>query len=268
MTVEQLNELRQERANLEAKLEQLQERLKDFYDLIPLGLAGELLTDVAEQLTYERKHKANKFKEEDVEKKIDEILEELEEEKRNLNIPVTRSIRDFYEKQIKELIRKHFFADVPKTETFKILHDFSDAKTNEFIALVQNLKTSFKDSFKNLYAEYSQTKSQIEQIARNINQAERDADNDYISELRNKKENLDKQIGSIEDQIISLKAKRLNLVEEMKALRQKQESLRKKIDASRRFSAMDEKAQQVIARLRQFIKTFKEEKNNLLNATF
>ncbi|MFY8187472.1 MAG: AAA family ATPase, partial [Flavobacterium sp.] len=72
MTLEQLNKLKEEESGLNNKLSQLQDDLKELFDFIPFGLAGETLMEVAIQLTNEKNYRTNKFIQEDVGEKIDD----------------------------------------------------------------------------------------------------------------------------------------------------------------------------------------------------
>lgn len=267
MTLEQLNSLKEEEAILNGKLSQLQEALKDLFDLIPFGLAGETLMEVSTQLTNEQNLRTNKFIQEDVGQKTNKILDDLEQEKKSFPTAIPTEIRNFYEAQIKNLVRKHFFSDAPELPSnFEALHDFSDAETNEFNGLINNLKHTFKESFTRLNDEYSRSKNQLDSIRRKIRDAEKDAEDEYIASLRSDKERLDLRVMSIEKDIYDLKERIGGLKNDVKSLKQRQEELRKKIDDSRKYSAKEEKAQEVIDRLKDFIKSFKEAKKKSLEA--
>ncbi|PIV17295.1 MAG: DNA sulfur modification protein DndD, partial [Flavobacteriales bacterium CG03_land_8_20_14_0_80_35_15] len=261
MTLEQLNKLKEEEAILNNKLTQLQDDLKDLFDLIPFGLAGETLMEVSTQLSNEKNYKTNKFIQEDVGEKTNKILDDIEQEKKLFPTAIPTEIRNFYEDQIKKLVRKHFFADTPELPSnFEALHDFSDAETNELNGLVNNLKHTFKEVFTRLNDEYSRSKNQLDSIRRKIRDAEKDAEDEYISNLRSEKESLDKRVLSIENDIYDFKEKIGSFKNDIKTLKQRQEELRKKIDDSRKYSAKEEKAQELINKLRTFIKSLKEEK--------
>ena len=267
MTLEQLNKLKEEEGILNIKLTQLQDELKELFDLIPFGLAGETLMEVSTQLTNEKNYKTNKFIQENVGEKTNKILDDIEQEKKSFPTAIPIEIRNFYENQIKNLVRKHFFADTPELPTnFEALHDFSGAETNELNGLVNNLKHTFKEVFTRLNDEYSRSKNQLDSIRRKIRDAEKDAEDEYISNLRSEKERLDLRVMSIEKDIYDYKEKIGGLKNNIKTLKQRQEELRKKIDDSRKYSAKEEKAQEVIDRLKGFIKSFKEEKKKSLES--
>lgn len=259
MTLEQLNELKSEKEGLESTINNLQEDLKDLFDLIPFGLAGETLMDVSSQLENEKKYKENKFKQENVGEKTNLILDDLEEEKKSFNGVISTDIRNFYETQIKNLIKKHFFSDVPDfSETHTTLHDFSDVETNELNTLVNTLKNTFRDKFTSINDKYSRSKNDLDSIRRKINAAEKDTEDEYIAKLRADKERLDHRVISIGNDIDDLREKIGSFKAEMKTLKQRQEDLRKKIDDSRRYSEKDSITQRQIENLKHFIKEFKD----------
>jgi len=258
MTVEQLNELKASEKELNDKIFNLQNDLKELFDLIPFGLAGETLMNVSTQLSNERNYEENKYKQEDVKIKIKRILDDIEAEKKNYKGVIDTEIRDFYEEQIKKLVKKHFFPDVPELPSiFKQLHDFSSMQTNELNTLINNLKHTFRDVFTKLNDNYLRSKSDIDSIRRKIRMAEKDAEDDYIANLRIAKKRLDDRIFSIDKDIYDLSEKIGGLKNEIKTIKQRQEELRKKIDDSRRYSEKDRKTQEIISQLRDFIKEFK-----------
>lgn len=267
MTLEQLNKLKEDESSLNNKLSLLQDNLKELFDLIPFGLAGETLMEVSNQLANEKNYRTNKFIQEDVGEKTNKILDEIEQEKKLFTAAIPTEIRNFYENQIKNLVRKYFFADAPELPSnFESLHDFSDAESNELNGLVNNLKHTFKEAFTRISDEYSRSKNQLDSIRRKIRDAEKDAEDEYISNLRSEKERLDLRVKSIEKDIYDYKEKIGGLKNDNKTLKQRQEELRKKIDDSRKYSSKEEKAQEVIDRLKGFIKSFKEEKKKSLES--
>ena len=265
MTLEQLNKLKEDEAELNQNLIKLQDELKGLFDLIPFGLAGETLMEISTQLTNEKNFRVNKFIQEDVAEKTKRILDDLEEKKKSFPGVIPTDIRNFYEHQISKLVKKYFFADTPELPSnFEALHDFSDAEANELNELVNNLKNTFREIFTRLNDEYSRTKNSYDSIRRRIRDAEKDAEDEYISSLREEKGRYDKRSISIENEIGDMKEKIGGLKNNLKSLRQRQEELRKKIDDSRKYSAKEEKAQRLINKLKDFIKSFKEEKKKSL----
>ena len=259
ITVDEINNLKNEETDLEKKLSSIQNELTSLFALIPFGLAGETLMEVSEQIKKERVYEENKYRQEDIQEKTTKILQEIDDEKKRFEGVVPVSVRDFYETQIKRLIKKHFFADVPDiSSSFQVLHDFSSAQANEINTLINNLKFSFKESFGRISDSYSRTRSDIDSLRRKIRNAESDAEDEYISELRKNKDVLDQRISDIEDEIRSLYEKIGEAKLQIKTSRQEQESLRKKLDESRTYTEKDHKTQQLLNSLKVFIREFKD----------
>jgi DNA sulfur modification protein DndD len=265
MTLEQLNRLKDEEISLNINLTTLQDELKEHFDLIPFGLAGETLMEVSTQLNNEKNYRLNMFIQNDVGIKTTKILDDIEQEKKQFPTVIPTEVRNFYENQIKKLVRKYFFSDSPELPTnFESFHDFSDAETNELNVLVNSLKHTFRDVFTRLHEDYTRSKNKLDSIRRKIRDAEKDAEDEYISSLRNEKERLDLRLISIEKDIYENKEKTGGFKNSIKTLRQRQDELRKRIDDSRKYSAKEEKAQEIINRLKGFIRSFKEEKKKSL----
>lgn len=265
MTIDELNLLKDEQSKLELKKLDVQESLKDYFDIIPFALAGETIMNISEQLTNERNLIEQKYKQEDVTSKINQIKQEIEQQRINEKLYFDTNVRDFYESQIVKLIKKHFFSDIPDVpENFLALHDFSNSESNEFNQLVNTIKHSFKETFARLNTEYSFLKNQLDSIGRKIRDAEKSAEDEYIADLRKKKEILDKRILSINNEIETINQKVGELNNQIKIFKQKQEILRKKIDESSEYSEKEQKTKQIINRLQNFIALFKEEKKKSL----
>ena len=265
ITLEQLNQLKEEEKELNSKIENLQVDLKELFDLIPFGLAGEVLMETSNQLKAESDFRNNKHIQDNVVEKTNNILDDLEKEKKDFPAIIPKDIRNFYEEQITRLVKKYFFSEIQEfPKNFETLHDFSEAETNELNHLINNLKHTFKDVYTKIYSEYSKTKTTLDSKRRKIRDAEKDSEDEYVSNLRNEKERLDKRNTSIENDIEFSKIKIHDLKNNIKSLKQRQEDLRKKIDESRSYSEKDQKAHEIISYLKNFIKSFKEEKKKSL----
>lgn len=265
MTVEELNILKDEEAALSAKIELLQESLKDSFDLIPFGLTGELMLDVSNQLEKESQFKNNKFKQDNVEDKTVEILNDLDNERVKAKMIIDTRIQEFYTKQFKYLVKKHFFADVIEIPNdFKTLHDFSETERNEFNSLISNLRSSFKNSFKRINVDYNLAKNEIRGIQVKIRDAEKNQENPLIASLKAKKDVLDIRNLTI-DGIISQHDQEIGVFKnEIKTSEAQKTELSKKIEVSRKNKAIDDKHTVLVSEIKDFITSFKAEKKKSL----
>lgn len=265
MSIEQLNELKDKETLLDNKLMELQNELKSLFDLIPFGLAGETLMEVSKQVNDERIRATNEYREDDVENKSDQFLDDLDKVKNESNIVVDIKVRRFYEDKIRELIRKHFYADIADLpEDFIPLHDFSDVQANEVNGIIQNLQHSFKSEFKRINQTYFSAKSEYESLRRQLSQAEKNAADTFIADQRKKKEELDQLIVDTELKIERLNQQLGELKGDLKTYKQQQEELRKKLDVSEDNKAKNDVIEEEIKDLKRFIIKFKEEKKKSL----
>lgn len=268
MSIEELNELKVEQAKLNQEIIIKQEDLRELFDIIPFALAGETMANVLEQINNERILSEQKFKQEDVSEKIDKIQADIENAKQKTDICFdsnTLKIRNFYEDQIKKLIKRYFFSDIIEfPDTFKVLHEFSNTQYNEFSQLINTIRHSFKDKFSQLNTEYSYIKNQLDSINRKLRDAENSAEDEYISSLREKKSVIESNIIRYDNEIEALSRKIGELLNQLKAYRQRQDILRKKIDESSVYSKKEKKTKQIILKLQTFIAQFKDAKKKSL----
>lgn len=265
MSVEELDKLNNRRIELDTALKDTEEGLKDFYSLIPFGLSGSLLAEVSTQLETEKAYKQNKLQLEGINDKTDTILGDIEEAKKSLRFPIDIKARDFYENQIRLLIRKHFYngLDDSKFEHFTTLHDFSQGQTEEFLRIIIKIKES-KSSFESLFYKYSKLKAELFSIEKNIREAEKKAESDYVQDLRARKDKLDREIDSIGVEIGKKQSEIESLKEQVIAHKKQKEILSKKIDVSVQNRAVDNEATRLIHTIRKFLIRFKDEKKKAL----
>lgn len=265
MSLEKLNELRENADGLRTSLQSYEAQLKDLYNLIPFALAGNLVSEVNHQLDEETAYKKNKLQQAGVKDQTENILNDLEQAKKSFNQHIDIRIRDFYENQIRTLVKKYFYHDVDlnRFEHFSLLHDFSEMEINSFNDLVFKIKNS-KSLFDKLNNEYSKAKAELFSIEKKIREAEKHAENDYVQELRRKKERIDNHIMRLmQDNADKLSRKR-QLVDQIAANRKQKDSLSKKIEVANKNKKVDTVAGKLIYKIQKFLISFKEQKKNAL----
>lgn len=265
MSADELMKLNNRKTELDTVLREADDSLKDLYSLIPFGLAGGLMAELSSQLETEKAYKQNKLQLEGVNDKTDVILGDIEDAKRNLPFPIDIKARNFYESQIRQLIKKHFYnvSDESKFEHFSTLHDFSQGQVEEFMHIIVKIKES-KSSFENLINKYTKAKAELYTIERNIREAEKKAESDYVQDLRRRKENIDRQIDSIGEEIGKKQSEIETLKNQVIAHKKQKEILSKKINVSDQNRAVDNEATRLIHTIQKFLIRFKEEKKKAL----
>lgn len=265
MSIDILNELKKSQEKLKDEVIEAQEGLKDLYNYIPFGLAGNVVSLVTGQLKEEKAYKQNKLQLEGVEEKADEILNDLDKARNHFNGHIDIKIRNFYENEIKKLIYKHFYNnfDVDKYKSFQTLHDFTELQHDDFLALVTKIKEC-KSSFESLSNKYSKAKAELYSIEKKIREAEKNAESDYIQTLRRKKIEKENHITELQQEIAHLSIQIEQKKEAIKAAKQKKEVLSKRIEVSDKNKKVDDEATRLIHTIQKFLLRFKDEKKKAL----
>lgn len=261
ITVEELQRLRKVEEELTKRQDELQNELKESFDIIPFAIAGEKFLEVSNQLENEANFKAAQFKEENVKGVTNKILTDLLITPKPGHLAIDHQVHKFYAETFEKLIRKHFFSDTPSLpEDFKVMHEFSDSERNELLAILSNLKFSFRESFKRINGDYIQSRNELNSVRRKLRDAEANQEDPIISEYRKQKESLDKSIIHIEETIEALirEAERHTIEKTQRGKRI--EELSRKLQVSDKNKEKDDVISRNISNLKVIIGKFKEQK--------
>ncbi len=265
ITIEELLHFRSAEEGLTLSLAALQNELKDSYDIIPFAIAGEKFLDVSVHLENEAAFKAAKYKDENVNDVTNKILTDLLIIPKPDKLAIDHQVHEFYANAFKLLIRKHFFSDTePLPEDFKVIHEFSDSERNELFAVLNNIKLSFRESFKRINGDYNQTRNELNAIRKRIKDAEANQEDPIISSYRKHKGDLDKEIIHIDDTIDSLNREIGELTNEKTNKGKTIETLSKKLKVSENNVQKDAIISRNIGNLKDFIAKFKAKKKQSL----
>lgn len=265
ITIEELQKLRDQEKDLDDRQTKLQNELKESYDIIPFAIAGEKFLEVAKQLENETNYKAAQFKEENVKGVTNKILTDLLNTEKPKDLPIDHQVHKFYADAFERLIRKHFFSDTPALPSdFNVIHDFSESEKSELFTVLNNIKLSFKESFKRINADYIQTKNELNAIRRKIREAESNQEDPIIAEYRKTRDNLENEIIKIDATIGSLNREIGTLTSEKTQKGKKIEELSRKLSVSEKNRQKDEIIARNISNLKEFISEFKAKKKKSL----
>lgn len=265
ITVEELQRLRLHEEDLTTHLSELQNQLKESYDIIPFAIAGEKFLEISRQLENESNYKTAKFKNENVNDITNKILTDLSLLEKPSTIVIDYQVQDYFANAFKKLIRKHFFSDTEVIhEDFKIIHEFSDSEKNELLAVLSNIRFSFRESFKRISGDFNQTKNELNVIRRKIRDAEANQEDPIIADYRKTKEELDREIIRIDDTVSSLDREIGELIGVKKQKGLQIETLSKKLNVSEKNKEKDAIITRNIQNLKDFITKFKAKKKESL----
>ena len=267
ISIEELQRLQKKEAEIRILLDEAKEKLKDLLELAPFAMAGDWMLQVSDHLEQELSFKTTQFKDEEIDSKTEDILLNIDEQRIEKKISVQQNIQDFYNTQIRQLIRKFFFdVEGSTNDEVKILHDFSDAENREFNGLLFSLKHSYKDQFKGLTRDYNNLKYEGDTISRKLRNAESNAEDPLVQSFRKKKDILEKQIFDHEQEIEKLQREigaeqnsRTNLKAEIS-------ELSKKVEIAEKYRDKDELAKRLTSELSDFIGNYKSQKKKSLES--
>jgi DNA sulfur modification protein DndD len=258
---EELNDMKVKRAELEIRYENLQKELKNFYDIIPFAISGEKLLEVLTQIRQEIEYQNVKIKQEDVDEKINKIIDELNFEVTQKDLLINRRIQKIYEDALEILIKKHFFPEAINLPLgFDIIHNFSQNEKAELEDLINHLKLSFKEELKRISHEYNQTNYELESIKRKIREAESTQDNEILETLRKTKNILEQGIETIDSKVIELNREIERFDNEKIAKKKELTKLSEKIKITDENKSKENLCKKLISELNDFITNFQNEK--------
>lgn len=250
---------------IETQLTDQRNELNELLDLAPFAIAGDMLTQVAEQLEKEKEKNEVQFQDEEIEAKTEEILYELEKDKIKNNLLIQPKISEFYNQTFRNLIRKHFFniTDESKQEIKKI-HEFNEPELFDFNNLLNNLKQSFKSQFKSVNQNYNSLLSEKNSIAKKLTDAESKGEDDLIKSLRDRQKEIQRKLNTCEAEIEQLNIKIGAIDNEQTQIKSQISALTKKIDTADLYKDKDNLTKDLVNELKDFIKKYKEEKKKSL----
>jgi DNA sulfur modification protein DndD len=265
ITIEELAGLRVDEEKLSLRLIELQNELKDTYEVIPFAMAGGKLLEVSRQIRNEADFKAAKYQVENVEEATNKILTDLADVKRPDGLIIDHRIRTFYQEAFQALIKKHIYPDTPELPgDFQTIHEYSDAQINELNALIGSIKSSFKESFKRINGDYIQAKNDLNSTRRRIKDAEANQEDPMIAFFREQKDALDKEVIKNDDTIESLNREIGEFLNEKTQRLKKIETISRKLEVAATNKDKDELASRLVSNLKEFISDFKEQKKKSL----
>jgi len=261
ITLDELEALRSRKEEIENETSKVLGELREHLDLAPFAIAGEIMLEISEQIDKEYNAKKIEFQEEEINNKTEEILIEIEEQKRDLPEIIKPKISEFYNNAIRQLIRKHFFNGFTEGGAeVKPLHDFSETERNEFGTTLNNLKHSYRQRFKTTTKEYNALRSERNSISKKIRDAEFNGEDPIVSEYRSKKDELDSEINRNEGRIEKLNQEIGGIKNQQNAIKAEMSELSKKVRIATQLKEKHELTKRLLSELTEFIIRFKEEK--------
>lgn len=265
ITVEQLNNLKQDKEKLALEKSNLQKKLKSHYEMIPFAIAGNLLIQVFEQIVAERKCINTNFEEDKISKASNAIIDALTNTPKPKELFIRREIEDFYVKTFEKLIKKHLAPSEKNIEDITILHHYSESEKQELQKFINEIQSFFKHEFKTMNKEFIAIKNQIHERNKKIRIAEETSENPLVKEDRTRKQTLEKQQKQIWEKIGQLKnqkEQKNNLITKNK---KEIDRISDTLEISKEKLKIGNAVEKTIIILKESIENFKKEKSESLS---
>lgn len=265
MTQEQLSEYRGRQNTCKQEMDNAQSGLKDLYNYIPFGLSGELFAQLVDQVKKETEYHKKKIQIDIAEDRTNELLNDLEDESLDVDFPIDRKVRRFYEDTVKKLIKKHFYnaSNEDIDPDFEELHGLTDLQSNTLLSFVSKIKGAQKE-FTSLYDSYCRAKREYSYIDQQIRDAEARAESPFIVELKEKKHELDELIEDLQQDLVNTLSDYKTKTDQVIANKKQKEQLATKIQVSDKFKEKDKVMTDLIQSIDAFLVRFKEDKKQSL----
>ncbi len=255
MSVQELVSLKKVQERLSEEAEQHRAKLRDMMELAPFAIAGKAMLGVKNQLEHEKQLAKQRLDPATAQTIADRINHEL----------LTLILPDSSISRIREIVLKNLVAGVSVgDDEQKVLLDMTEAEQNEFDAIFNNLRFSFRQTFRQLNKDYKNNRTFFNKVTRQISEAESKENDLLIREIRKEKTLIDKRINDIDAEVMRLTLDIGGLQRDF-AVKSKQEAETAKLVRLEEADRLkDETAARLIDNLNRFLQQLKQQKKTSL----
>lgn len=252
-----IEELRRQEAIVKStkeKDEEYKAKLKLFLEYAPFAIAGKLLSETREQV--ELDHQASLAK--------SNVLNQ-----NALLLQISRDINEaidgckdasLWAEQLKEGIEGILSKYVGVEGSDEQLLSLSEAEYKEFVAVYTNVTTTYKSEFAHLADDYKKNKQILERASRRIANMQNNENDSVIKSIRQKKNEVERQIAAIDTQIRKLVEDKAFASRDLTSVTKQITELSKTVSLDDSDIKKDAIAESLITELDTFLASLKQEK--------
>jgi DNA sulfur modification protein dndD len=261
ITEEEFNEFRSRKEDLVKKVDNLQNELRTYFEIIPFAMTGNLLLEVLEQVSNERNFINRSYDKDKAEEVSSKIVDELINIEKPNNIQISYDVQQFYVENFKLLLKKYFgVGDKQKGEVVDIIHNYSESEAANLKQFTNNIKISFKERLNTIHIDFTRAKNELNEINKKVRLAEEKSEDALAKVDREQKKKYQDEYDTIQ-QLIGVKRQKIQendnfILQQTK----KANSISEKLKLSKENLAIGEEVEKTIQVLKSFIETFKKEK--------
>lgn len=236
------------------KDEEYKKQLKTFIDYAPFAISGKLFKATRDQLEHDFKLNEDKNLQLNKNLVVSDITSDLLLMLSKITLPQETSLT--LQQEIQSILDK-YKGDVSGEEPLLLLQE---QDFEEFIAVYNNVTTTYKAEFEHLADDYRKNKQILERNSRRLSNINNKESDELIKKIRCKKNDIEKLI-SEKDKEIRLAHESLGtLTQEMATVSKLVSELSKKVSLDDSDAKKDEVAEQLIIELSTFLVSLKQEK--------
>lgn len=236
------------------KDEEYKKQLKTFIDYAPFAISGKLLQVTRDQLEHDFKLNEDKNLQLSKDLVLSDITSDLLLMLSKIALPQETSF--VLQQEIQSILDK-YKGDVSDETPLLTLqeHDYE-----EFMAVYNNVTTTYKAEFEHLADDYRKNKQILERNTRRLSNINSKESDELIKKIRSKKNDIENRI-SEKDKEIRLTHESLGtLIQEMATVSKLVNELSKKVSLDDSYAKKDKVAEQLINELSTFLISLKQEK--------
>lgn len=236
------------------KDEEYKKQMKTFIDYAPFAISGKLLQVTHDQLEHDFKLNEDKNLQLSKDLVLSDITSDLLLMLSKIALPQETSF--VLQQEIQSILDK-YKGDVSDETPLLTLqeHDYE-----EFMAVYNNVTTTYKAEFEHLADDYRKNKQILERNTRRLSNINSKESDELIKKIRSKKNDIENRI-SEKDKEIRLTHESLGtLIQEMATVSKLVNELSKKVSLDDSYAKKDKVAEQLINELSTFLISLKQEK--------
>lgn len=241
-------------ASTKQKDEEYKKQLKTFIEYAPFAISGKLLRATHNQLEHD--YKLNEDKNLQLSKNliVSDITSDLLLMLSKVALPQETSLA--LQQKMQSILNK-YKGDVSIEETLLPLqeHDYE-----EFMAVYNNVTTTYKAEFEHLADDYRKNKQILERNSRRLSNINSKENDELIKQIRCKKNDVESRILEKDKEIRLIHESLGTLTQELATISKQVSELSKKVSLDDSDAKKDEVAEQLINELSMFLVSLKQEK--------
>ena len=236
------------------KDEEYKHQLKQFIDYAPFAIIGKLLKDTREQIEYDYKLKETRNDQLSRNLIVNQITSDLMLTLEHSTISTSEKSELIL--QVQDVLNK--YKDEVTSE--EVLLSVSEQDYEEFVAIFNNLTTTYKAEFERLADDYKKNKLVLDRSCRRLSNIQSKEKDELIKDLRAKKNLVEKSIQTKDTEIRYLHESIGEISQELATTNKLTSELSKKVSLDDSDAKKDAVAEQLIAELSMFLVALKQEK--------